>query len=118
MKSSVWLSAMAFLLGAVLIFAKLGALPLLLPDEARNAEVAREMKVSGAWLVPTYNGLPYLDKPSFYFKTVALSFALLGETETAARLSSALLGFALLVMTFVFCRREYGGQGAAMAGGR
>src|SRR5437899_810917 len=106
MKSSVWLSTFAFLLAAILIFAKLGALPLLQPDEGRNAEIAREMNQSGAWLVPTYNGLPYLDKPSFYFKTVALSFALLGETETAARLSSALFGFALLMMTFAFCRRE------------
>jgi 4-amino-4-deoxy-L-arabinose transferase-like glycosyltransferase len=85
------------------------------PDEGRNAEVAREMKESGAWLVPTYNGLPYLDKPSFYFKTVALSFALFGETEMAARLSSALFGLALLVMTFAFCRREYGENAAALA---
>ena len=115
MKGRHWLGILALLLGAFLIFAGLGCVPLMLPDEGRNAEVAREMKESGAWLVPTYNGLPYLDKPSFYFRTVALSFALLSETETAARLSSALFGFALLVMTFAFCRREYGGQAAAMA---
>ena len=115
MKRSFWLSTFAFLLGAFLIFARLGALPLLQPDEGRNAEVAREMNQSGAWLVPTYNGLPYLDKPSFYFKTVALSFALFGETETAARLSSALFGFALLAMAFAFCRREYTERTAALA---
>src|SRR5437867_13117188 len=114
MERSFWLSTFAFLLGAFLIFARLGALPLLQPDEGRNAEVAREMNASGAWLVPTYNGLPYLDKPSFYFKTVALSFALFGETETAARLSSALFGFALLAMAFAFCRREYTERTAAL----
>ena len=115
MKRSFWLSTFAFLLGAFLTFARLGALPLLQPDEGRNAEVAREMNQSGAWLVPMYNGLPYLDKPSFYFKTVALSFALFGGTETAARLSSALFGFALLAMAFAFCRREYTERTAALA---
>jgi len=54
---------------------RLGDLPLEQPDEGRNAEVAREMKAAGAWLVPTYDGIAYLDKPAFYFKAVALSLA-------------------------------------------
>jgi len=109
------LATLAFLLGGVLIFGRLGQLPLTQPDEGRNAEVAREMKDSGSWLVPTLDGLPYLDKPAFYFKTVALSFALLGETATAARFSSALSGFLLLVLTFAFARREYGLRTGALA---
>ena len=100
------LAALAFVLAGIMIFGRLGGLPLIQPDEGRNAEVAREMKDSGSWLVPTYNGLPYLDKPAFYFKTVALSFALLGQTEAAARLSSALSGLLLLVLMFVFVRRS------------
>jgi 4-amino-4-deoxy-L-arabinose transferase-like glycosyltransferase len=108
-------AALAFLLGGVLIFGRLGQLPLMQPDEGRNAEVAREMKDSGSWLVPTLNGLPYLDKPAFYFKTVALSFALLGETATAARLSSALSGLLLLALAFGFARREYGPRAGALA---
>ena len=85
----------------------LGRLPLLQPDEGRNAEVAREMKVSGAWLVPTYNGVDYLDKPAFYFKIVALSLAAFGDNETAARLPSALFAAGLIGMAFAFCRRVY-----------
>src|ERR1700723_1348399 len=65
------------------LFFQLGELPLLQPDEGRNAEVAREMKESGAWLSPTYDGITYLDKPAFYFKTVALSLAAFGNNETA-----------------------------------
>jgi 4-amino-4-deoxy-L-arabinose transferase-like glycosyltransferase len=87
---------------------RLGSLPLVQPDEGRNAEVAREMKVSGAWLVPTYNGVAYLDKPAFYFKAVALSLAVLGDNETAARLPSAIFGLGLLAMVYAFCRKVYG----------
>ena len=97
------------------LFFRLGSLPLLQPDEGRNAEVAREMKVSGAWLSPSYNEIAYLDKPAFYFKTVALSLAAFGDNETAARLPSALFGLALLALTYVFCRRVHGPRCAIMA---
>lgn len=93
----------------------LGSYPLLQPDEGRNAEIAREMLASGDWLIPTYNGLPYLDKPAFFFKAVALSFAVFGENEAAARLPSALFGLATLGLIYGFCRRHYGAVTAAAA---
>jgi len=49
---------------ALLFFAGLGRLPLIEPDEGRNAEVGREMVVSGDWITPHYNGFAYLDKPA------------------------------------------------------
>lgn len=94
---------------------QLGAYPLLQPDEGRNAEIAREMLESGAWLVPSYNGLPYLDKPAFFFKAVALSLGMFGENEAAARLPSALFGLATLGLLYAFCRRQYGTPTAAVA---
>jgi 4-amino-4-deoxy-L-arabinose transferase-like glycosyltransferase len=106
---------LVFLLAAAFIFAGLGRLPLLDPDEGRNSEVAKEMQVSGAWLVPSYDGLVYLDKPALYFRTVAISFALFGTTETAARLPSAVSGFALLLLLYAFCRRAYNARTAALA---
>lgn len=99
----------------VALFFRLGALPLEQPDEGRNTEVAREMKEAGAWLVPTYNGIDYLDKPAFYFKAVALSLAAFGDSETAARIPSALFGTALVALAYCFCRRQYGVRTAAMA---
>lgn len=94
---------------------RLGDLPLEQPDEGRNAEVAREMKAAGAWLVPTYDGIAYLDKPAFYFKAVALSLAMFGDSETAARIPSAAFGIGLLALIYIFCRREYGVRCAALA---
>lgn len=110
-----WLVHLAFVFAAFMLFVHLGDVPLISPDEGRNAEVAREMRERGAWLVPTYDGLPYLDKPAFFFKAVAFSFSLFGESETSARLPSALAGFALLAMVFFFCRRVYEERTASLA---
>ncbi len=110
--------ALVILVLAVIWFAlffELGRLPLIQPDEGRNAEVAREMNESGAWLSPSYDGMVYLDKPAFYFKAVALSLAAFGNNETAARLPSALFALATLAIVFAFCRRAYGTRCAMMA---
>ncbi len=109
------LTALVFAVAAITLFARLGTLPLLQPDEGRNAEVAREMKHSGAWLVPTYDGLPYLDKPAAYFRLVALSLEAFGENETAARLPGALFGLAVVGLAYAFARRAYGRRAAALA---
>jgi len=105
----------AFSLAGFLVFARLGSLPLVNPDEGRNAEVAREVAESGGWFVPTYNGVPYLDKPILYFKTVALSLEAFGHSEAAARIPSALFALILLLMLHAFCRKEYGERAAGLA---
>lgn len=102
------LASLAVLIAFATLCFRLGHLPLLAPDEGRNAEVGREMKESGRWLVPTYNGVDYLDKPAFYFKAVALSLAFIGNNETAARLPSAVFGMALMALIFAFCRKVHG----------
>ena len=108
-------TAAAFLVAGACLFARIGSLPLIRPDEGRNAEVAREMKDGGAWLVPTYDGLPYLDKPALYFGMVAASMGALGESEAAARLPGALAALALVGLVYAFCRRAWGGRAAALA---
>lgn len=108
----VWL---ALLVALGMLFGGLGRFPLLKPDEVRNAEVAREMYASGSWVVPTFNGLPYLDKPALHFRVVAVSFSLFGVNEAAARLPSAVAGLALLVGLYLFARRHAGSPIAALA---
>ncbi len=106
---------LSFVVAAYMIFMHLGLLPLMNPDEGRNASIAWEVQNSGRWLIPTYNGLPYLDKPILFFKTVAMSLSLFGHNEFAARLPSALSALGILIMVFLFCRREYSLRTAAFS---
>ena len=99
----------------ILFFAGLGRLPLLEPDEGRNAEVAREMLTSGDLVTPHFNALVYLDKPAVYFWLVAGSFRLWGVTEWAARFPSALMALATLLLTWFLARRMFGGAAGVRA---
>jgi 4-amino-4-deoxy-L-arabinose transferase-like glycosyltransferase len=105
-----------FVLAGCLFFAGLGSLPLLEPDEGRNAEVAREMVASGDWITPHYDGLPYLDKPAVFFWLVASSFKLAGLREWSARAPSAWMGLCLLLLSWFLARRMFGDSTAARAG--
>jgi len=101
---------------AVLFFVGLGRLPLFEPDEGRNAEVAREMLASGDWVTPHFNGFAYLDKPAVYFWMVAASFKTFGVSEGAARLPSALMGAATMLLVWFVARRMFGDSVALRAG--
>lgn len=114
-KARVFALLFAWLIAIGCIFTNLGKLPLIDPDEGRNAEIAREMNEAHSYIVPLYNGLPRLDKPALYFDTVALSFNLFGENETAARLPSALFGVLTLVIVCLFCWHVYSITVAALA---
>jgi 4-amino-4-deoxy-L-arabinose transferase-like glycosyltransferase len=106
---------MAVLLGALLIIA-LAAIhfygasnaPLTEPDEARYAELGREMLESGDWITPQLNYVKYFEKPPLVYWATAASFAALGVNELAARLPSLLSGFATIALTVALAARMYG----------
>lgn len=75
---------------ALVFLLPLGLRPLFLPDEARYAEIAREMVERGDWIVPHLLGLNYFEKPVGGYWFNAVSHMLLGATEFAARLPTAL----------------------------
>ncbi len=93
----VWLWTL-FALSLTAPFWKLGG-PLIEVDDARYAEVPREMAAGGDWVVPHLNGLPYVEKPPLIYWLPALSYKLLGVTETSARLPWAVLALAGILAT-------------------
>lgn len=73
----------------------LGWIPLMIrplwePDEARYAEIPREMLEKGDWLTPTLNYVAYFEKPPLQYWLSALSMKLFGLNALAARLPLAL----------------------------
>lgn len=63
-------------------------------DETRYAECAREMLVTGQFLVPQRDFRPHITKPPLTYWTIAASMKIFGINEWAARLPNA-LAFAL-----------------------
>ncbi len=97
----VWLIALA------LVFGGLGHFGILDNNEGLYAAIARDMLVSGdwrAWVIPHLNGLPYMEKPPLLYWLTALSFALFGVNEWAARLVPALSALACVGMLLRFGR--------------
>src|SRR6478609_2907608 len=95
-----WSSVLTWtVIGWIVVFWRLGYASLLDPDEAHYAELTREMLHSGSWLVPLLNGQPFIDKPVLFHWLQGASVALLGETEFAARMPSAIAALALFAVT-------------------
>ena len=77
---------------------------LLLPDEARYAEIAREMLVHGNFVTPLVNNMIFFDKPAMYYWLTALAIKIFGATELAARFFPALIAIIGIISTFIFTR--------------
>jgi 4-amino-4-deoxy-L-arabinose transferase-like glycosyltransferase len=84
--------------------------PLLDPDEGRNAEIGREMAVSGDLVIPQLAGMPALDKPPGLFLMEAALIRVLGPTPLAARLPAALCAIGLLLVVGRQALREGGSR--------
>ncbi|HUG36044.1 MAG TPA: glycosyltransferase family 39 protein [Candidatus Limnocylindrales bacterium] len=101
-------------LSAPILFTALG-LDLLDPDEGLYADIARRMYLSGDWIMPSFNGLPYLEKPPLLFWLTALT--LRGEIlEWPLRLWSALAAFGTVVLTWRIGVHLYGREAGLLAG--
>lgn len=85
-------------------------------DEARYAEVLRELMEGGHWLVPYLNGFPYAHKPPLYFWVVALVNFAVGNMELAFRLvsvcSALIAALAVLQLGKTLADRELGTRAA------
>src|SRR5947208_15635023 len=85
---------------ALLFFLGLGTLGLTDRDEGSNAEAAREMVESGAWITPTLTAAPRFAKPILIYWLISGSYLAVGVSEFTARLTSALLRSRLVLSQY------------------
>jgi len=108
-----WMLVLAYVLVYLL---PLGMRPVTIPDEARYAEIPREMIATGDWVTPRLNGLRYFEKPVLGYWVNAISISLFGENAFAMRLPSALAAGLSALAVFVLLRRFGRGPRAALGG--
>lgn len=96
----LWGVSTLFLLGVAFFF-RLGGYALLDNNEGLYASIARDMWLSGDYIIPTANGVPYIEKPPLLYILISWCYGLLGVSEFSARLIPALSGFFTCV-TLVF----------------
>ncbi len=76
------------------LFAHLGAMGLVGPDEPRYAAIARGMAQSGDWVTPRLFGNPWFEKPVLYYWAAGGCYRIFEGDEWPARLPSALAALA------------------------
>jgi 4-amino-4-deoxy-L-arabinose transferase-like glycosyltransferase len=77
-------------------------------DEPRYATCTREMRASGDFIHPTFNGEPRYQKPVLIYWLMLIGTAIAGDNPFGARLISSLMGAASCVLTWVLGRRLLG----------
>ncbi|WP_421656453.1 ArnT family glycosyltransferase [Leptothermofonsia sp. ETS-13] len=104
---SARLIAIAWILviGGIAFIGNLGGTGLVDETEPLFAEAARQMKETGDWVTPYFNGAPRFDKPPLIYWLMAIAYQMIGVNEWAARLPSALSAIALMGMGFYTLKR-------------
>jgi 4-amino-4-deoxy-L-arabinose transferase-like glycosyltransferase len=86
------------------------------PDEPRVAEIAREMSVSGDYLIPHLSGKPFLEQPPLYYALAALPYKAFGTgNEGVGRIASLLFALGTILIVFFSTRALFSGQMAALS---
>src|SRR5262245_37253418 len=102
-----WTLALAVIALALVMSVVLAtSVPLIDPDEGRNAEVAREMAERHDLVIPHLAGMPYLDKPPGFFWGAAAAIRVLGPVPLAARLPAILAACLTLLLLARAALRE------------
>ncbi|MEO8596684.1 MAG: glycosyltransferase family 39 protein [Candidatus Solibacter sp.] len=106
------------LLVAALIFAGCMISPPSLMDDvdAVQAQIARNMLQSGDWVTARLDGVAYLEKSPLKYWMIAVSFAIFGPYDWAARIPLALSTVLLCWVTARFAAWAFGRQAALWSG--
>ena len=89
-----------FLIALLVCTSFVGSYPIYILDEARNSEAAREMLVSGNYIVPTFNGQLRTDKPPLHYYFMILGYKLFGVNSFGARFFSGVFGALTILITY------------------
>jgi 4-amino-4-deoxy-L-arabinose transferase-like glycosyltransferase len=90
---------------AFLFFYGIGQFGLIGADEPRYAQVAREMLERRDWITPTLRGHAWIEKPPLYYWQAMVAYSVLGVTDVAARVPSAIDATLLVIAVYLFFRR-------------
>src|SRR5262245_27879040 len=83
--------------------------PSLMDDvDAVQAQISRTMLESGDWVTARLDGIAYLEKSPMKYWAIAVSFAVFGVRDWAARIPLALAMVALCWLTFRFGSWAFG----------
>src|SRR5581483_479176 len=104
-------------IAAVIFFGCLFSPPSLMDDvDAVQAQIARNMLQSGDWVTARLDGVPYLEKAPLKYWMIAVSYAIFGVHDWAARLPLALSAVMLCWLTARFGAWAFGKTGGLYAG--
>ena len=105
-----------FLLAAAfLYFAHIGSYHLIELDEGRYHRIPMEMVLSGDYLTPHFDYMPYFEKPILQYWVTALAMKLFGFKEFTGRILPALTGFGNVILAYILGRSMYNGRTGLMA---
>src|SRR5262245_18741727 len=111
-----WLLFAALLLLLVPVWLEPAGSWLAEPDEARYAEIPREMLASHDYVTPRLNGIPYFEKPPLLYWANAASMRLLGATPWAARLPTRFFGLGTVIVLALGTAAAWGAETGLAAG--
>lgn len=96
-----------FALTAFILWFRLGATPIYILDEAKNAQCAREMLLRHNWIVPTFNGELRTDKPALHYWFMMLAYKTFGVHEWTARFFATIMGLSTIFATWFFIKKWF-----------
>jgi 4-amino-4-deoxy-L-arabinose transferase-like glycosyltransferase len=113
--SSRFAPVLLFLLAGLLCYSRLNC-PLLEPEEARYAEIPRQMLAEGRWLTPVLHGEDYYQKPPLLYWLIMLSYQVFGVHDWAARLVPTTASILTILVSYAWARQTVGPRSAFLSG--
>ena len=102
-------AALALCLPWLLLLLVLAAVrPMAIPDEGRYGEIGRWMWLSGDWLTPRLDGIPFFHKPPLLYWLEAVSVGAFGAQVWAVRLAPLLHAVLMLIGLYTVTRHWAG----------